>query len=81
MLDQARSAGLNLLRMNAFAVDSQYSVASQPGGAGTAVVYNEGVLRGLDYVLDQAQLRRIRVLLVLTDYFADGAGGPKQYLE
>jgi hypothetical protein len=79
------------------------------------VVYNEGVLRGLDYVLNEARQRGIRVLLVspagrpqtcpcplmlpplnidpgavplilllwqvLTDYFADGAGGPKQYLQ
>ena len=37
--------------------------------------------QGLDYVLDQARLRGMRVLLTLTDYFADGAGGPLQYLQ
>jgi len=40
----------------------------------------EGVLKGLDYVLDQVQQRGMKVILVLTDYFADGAGGPLQYL-
>ena len=40
----------------------------------------EGVLKGLDYVLDQVQQRGMKVILVFTDYFADGAGGPLQYL-
>jgi mannan endo-1,4-beta-mannosidase len=44
------------------------------------ITINEGVLRGMDYVLDQARIRGIRVLLVLTDYFANGAGGPLQYM-
>lgn len=39
-------------------------MASQPGGPPNPVLYNEGVLRGLDYVLAQAQLRGIRVILV-----------------
>ncbi|KAI3438259.1 hypothetical protein D9Q98_000695 [Chlorella vulgaris] len=81
MLDQAAGTGLTLLRMNAFAVDSQYSVIRQPGGAGTPTTINDNVLKGLDYVLSEAQKRGIRVLLVLTDYFSDGAGGPKQYLQ
>ena len=34
-----------------------------------------------DYVLDEARKRSIRVLLVLSDYFSDDAGGPLQYLE
>ena len=35
---------------------------------------------GLDYVLAQAQQRGLRVLLALTDYFSNAAGGPLQYL-
>ena len=41
---------------------------------------NEAVLRGLDYVVDQARQHGIRVILTLTDYFRDDAGGPLQYL-
>ena len=44
------------------------------------LTFNEGVLAGLDYVLDQARLQGVKVLLVLTDYFAGGAGGPLQYM-
>lgn len=39
-------------------------MALQPGGVGNAVLYNEGVLKGLDYVLSEAQKRGIKVLLV-----------------
>ena len=56
-----------------------YSVLS-PGGAAPDVSYNEAILRGLDYVVDQARMHGLRVLLVFTDYFRDGAGGPLQYM-
>lgn len=39
------------------------------------------MLKGLDYVLDQARQRGMKVILVLTDYFADEAGGPLQYMK
>ena len=38
------------------------------------------MLQGLDYALDQARQAGVRVILVLSDYFASGAGGPDQYL-
>jgi hypothetical protein len=47
----------------------------------SGIAYNEGVLAGLDYVLNEARKRDIKVLLVLSDYFSDEAGGPLQYLE
>ena len=78
VLDTAIAAGLTLLRANAFAVDVDYAVLSQAPGGGVST--NEGVLRGLDYVLDEARKRGLRLLLVLTDYFADGAGGPLQFM-
>jgi hypothetical protein len=51
-----------------------------PGGATPDVSYNEAILRGLDYVVDQARMHGLRVLMVFTDYFRDGAGGPLQYM-
>ncbi|KAL4452406.1 hypothetical protein ABPG75_008068 [Micractinium tetrahymenae] len=80
MLDQAAASKLSLLRMNAFAVDLFYKVLSQEVPGVSDPVANEGVLRGLDYVLSEAQKRGIRVLPVLTDYNVN-AGGPIQYLQ
>ena len=48
--------------------------------SGGQIVLNENIMRGLDYVMDQARLHNLKVLLVLTDYFADYAGGPLQYM-
>jgi len=58
----------------------RYSVITGLGDNG-AIQVNEGVLRGLDYALDQARQNGVRVILVFTDYFADGAGGPLQYMQ
>jgi hypothetical protein len=57
-----------------------FSVLSS-SGAPPGVVYNEAMLQGLDYVVDQARQHNLRVLLVLTDYFRDDAGGPLQYMK
>ena len=37
-------------------------------------------MKGIDFVVDQARLHGLKVILVLTDYFADRAGGPLQYM-
>lgn len=39
------------------------------------------MLRGLDYIMDQTRQNNLRIILVLTDYFSDNAGGPLQYLK
>lgn len=45
------------------------------------IATNEAMLKGLDYILDVAHLNQMRVILVLTDYMSDRAGGPLQYLQ
>ena len=60
-------------------VPRSFSVLSS-SGTPPGVVYNEAMLQGLDYVVDQARQHNLRVLLVLTDYFRDDAGGPLQYM-
>lgn len=54
-MDTAAGAGLNMLRMWTNGVTPAYAVQRSPG------VYNEGMLRGLDYVLDQARQRNLKV--------------------
>lgn len=79
VLDNAVKSSINTLRFNAFAIDNVYSVLSQNEDGSISV--NEGVLQGLDYVLDEAHQRGLRVILVLSDYFATLAGGPLQYMQ
>eukprot|EP00887_Chlorella_sp_A99_P004834 scaffold4.g4834.t1 len=79
VLAAAAASGATLLRFNAFAVDARYSALRQAARGGP-LTFAEGVLRGLDYVLDEARKAGVRVLLVLTDYFSNGAGGPLQYM-
>jgi hypothetical protein len=50
------------------------------GGGDYRIVLNEAVMKGIDYVVDQARLNGLKVILVLTDYFSDRAGGPLQYM-
>lgn len=38
-------------------------------------------MKGIDFVVDQARFYGLKVILVLTDYFADRAGGPIQFME
>ena len=55
LLDAALAAGLNTLRMWSHGVTTTFSSQPSPG------VYAEPVFRGLDYALDQARLRNIKV--------------------
>ena len=55
LLDQAPAAGLTVMRAWATTVDDNYALQPSPG------VYNEAVFRGLDYTLDQASQRNIKV--------------------
>ena len=55
LLDHAPVAGLTVMRAWATTVDDNYALQTSPG------VYNEAVFRGLDYSLDQASQRNIKV--------------------
>lgn len=54
-MDDAVSVGLNMIRFFALPVDTQYTLQPQPGQ------FNEAVFRGLDYALEQARVRGIKV--------------------
>lgn len=54
-MDQAADAGLTVMRAWASTVDQAYALQTAPG------VYNEAVFKGLDYALDEARKRNIRV--------------------
>ena len=73
ILDKAQSHGLNVLRTWAHPMTAPYALATAPG------VYNEAVFRGLDYLLDEARKRGVRVLLALTDNWQP-TGGADQFL-
>lgn len=73
LLDEAQAAGLNVMRFWTFAVDDAYAQASEPG------VYNEAIFEGLDYVVDAARQRGIRVLLSFTSMWTN-VGGVPQYV-
>lgn len=74
MLDQGVAAGLNVLRAFAFAVNPQYSVQPAPGR------FSEAALRGLDYLLDEARKRGIRLILALASNWTP-TGGVPEYLK
>lgn len=73
LLDRAQGAGLNVMRTWAHPVTQQYAMSTAPGQ------YNEKVFRGLDYLLDEARKRGIRVLLALTDNWQP-TGGADQFV-
>lgn len=55
LLDRAAASGLTFMRAWAHTVSDEFALQTAPG------VYNEAVLRGLDYALQQARERGIRV--------------------
>lgn len=74
VLDAAAGAGLSVIRTWAFAAGEQWNALQpQPGQ------YDERVLRGLDYVVDAAGERGLRLILTLTNYWPD-YGGMGQYV-
>jgi mannan endo-1,4-beta-mannosidase len=72
LLDRAAAAGMNVVRAWAHPVSAQYALQSGPGE------YSEAALRGLDYALDAARQRNIRLLLALTDNWQP-PGGADQF--
>jgi mannan endo-1,4-beta-mannosidase len=73
LLDRAQAAGLNVLRTWAHPVSPQYALQPAPGQ------YNEAAFRGLDYLLDEARKRGVRLLLALTDNWQP-TGGADQFV-
>jgi hypothetical protein len=55
LMDDAVATGLNLVRFFALPVDTQYALQSAPGQ------FNEAAFRGLDYALECARARGIKV--------------------
>ena len=55
-MDEAVSSGLTVMRAMAFGVSKEYALETSPGQ------YSETMFRGLDYVLDQARQRGIKVI-------------------
>jgi mannan endo-1,4-beta-mannosidase len=56
IMDKAVGAGLNVMRAWAHAVSPEYALQPSPGQ------YREAVFRGLDYVLDEARKRKLKVM-------------------
>ncbi|CAD7701855.1 unnamed protein product [Ostreobium quekettii] len=73
MLDLAVEHGFNLMRAWAHSVSPQFALQPSPGE------YNEGMFRGLDFALDEARKRGIRVLLSFTDNWPP-SGGIDEYV-
>jgi len=71
--ERAQAHGLNVMRTWAHPVTAQYALMSAPG------VYNEEIFRGLDYLLDEARKRDVRLLLALVDNWQP-TGGADQFM-
>ena len=55
IMDAAVASGLNVMRAWAHAVSPEYALQTSPG------VFSEPIFRGLDYALDQARARGLKV--------------------
>ena len=60
MMSEAAAAGLNLVRAWAHASSPEYALQPSPGR------FSEPVFRGLDYALDQARRRGLKVSAMTT---------------
>jgi hypothetical protein len=93
MLDDAQRHGLNVVRLWAFTVTCvAHAVCGRPGGSdGCACsttfplqlspsVYDSGIFRGLDFILDAAQKRNLKVVLVLSDWWRVPTGSVRMWL-
>jgi mannan endo-1,4-beta-mannosidase len=74
VLDTAVGLGLSVIRTWAFANGEQWNALQPRPGQ-----YEERVLRGLDYVLEGARRRGLRLTLALTNFWPD-YGGMDQYV-
>lgn len=72
-LDKAQQFGLNVMRTWAHPVTAPYALMTGPGQ------YREEMFRGLDYLIDEARKRGIRLLLALVDNW-QATGGADQFV-
>lgn len=86
-LDEVKASGQNVIRVFAFVdveagpdYDSAFSALYKNSTGQPAV--REEVLHGLDYILDEANKRCLKVIIVLSSFFAEktAGGGPRQFL-
>ena len=73
MLDQAKAAGLTVIRTWAFCDGAEWNALQPAPGE-----WDERVFAALDWLLAEAGTRGLRVILALTNYWA-AYGGIKQY--
>ena len=73
LLDKAQEYGLNVLRTWAHPVSPAYALMIRPGE------YRESMWRGLDYLISEARLRNVRLLLTITDNW-QGTGGADDFM-
>ncbi len=78
-LDRLQSLGVNNLRLLGASEDCTVANTTKPAISRRPGVYDEDLLRGLDFVVAEAGRRHMTVVLFLNNYW-DWSGGIPQYL-
>ncbi len=78
-LDQLRSLGVTNLRIAAAAEESDFAKPLSPPFQYKNGTYNETLLKGLDYLLNEMSKRNMKAVLFLNNYW-DWTGGMSQYV-
>ncbi|EIE27597.1 glycoside hydrolase [Coccomyxa subellipsoidea C-169] len=73
-MDAAVAAGFTVMRAWSHGVTQNYALQTSPG------VYNEAMFRGLDFALDEARQRNVKVLLAFVDNW-QSTGGVDEYVK
>lgn len=71
LLERGSAMGLNVMRTWAHAVNPQYALQTAPG------VYNEATFQGLDYMIDQARVHGVKLILAFTSNWTPTGGIPE----
>ena len=74
LMNEAVENGLKVVRMWAHTITEGHAIQSAPG------VWNEEILEGMDFVLDQARRRGLKIIWALADNWYP-VGGVGQYVE
>lgn len=78
-LDQLRSLGVTNLRIAAASEESDFAKPLSPPFQYKNGTYNETLLKGLDYLLNEMSKRNMKAVLFLNNYW-DWTGGMSQYV-